>query len=149
MCRRPVRKGPLLAESGLDEHDDPETDDVIIPVLRASVALAVNIFDHPGVPEERDFEEIRFPDIELGVETMFANVAASGAQFQAREQKVTARDGQTRFLTINLLRLQDAERRLGPVRRAVISGSTSRVVYRLAPRDSPRATTDRVSSGSR
>ena len=52
----------------------------------------------------RSFEEVHF-----GVEGMLDKVAASGAPFQAREQRATGRDGHSHFLTINLLRLQDAE----------------------------------------
>ncbi|MEA3186469.1 MAG: two-component system, chemotaxis family, CheB/CheR fusion protein [Chthoniobacter sp.] len=65
-----------------------------------------------GVPPERDLADLRATEVHLGVDEVIDRVATTGAPFQAREQKVTARDGVTHFLTINLLRLQDAEHRM-------------------------------------
>ena len=47
----------------------------------------------------------------IGVEEVFEKVASSGIPFEAREQRVTGPDGGTHFLTLNLMRLQDADQR--------------------------------------
>lgn len=63
-----------------------------------------------GAPAERAIESLA--DVRLiGIEEVFEKVASSGVPFEARELRVTAPGGGVHFLTVNLLRLQDAERR--------------------------------------
>lgn len=64
--------------------------------------------DFGGAPANRDRAQLRLGDVRLGVEKAFDKVLSEGVPFEAREQKVTGPNGQTYFLTINLLRLRDA-----------------------------------------
>lgn len=62
-----------------------------------------------GIDPEADFEELEFDDLDLGLSVMYENVLESGEPFQAREKRVKSLDGETRFLTLNLLRLRDTQ----------------------------------------
>ncbi len=52
-----------------------------------------------------------FTDVQLGLEEKFEQVAEFGSPYQSREQKLTAPDGSEHYLNMDLLRLQDAQRR--------------------------------------
>jgi signal transduction histidine kinase len=65
-----------------------------------------------GLPKERPITSAAFSDLHLGVEEMLQRVRESDAPVQTHEQAVVAADGTEHFLTVNLLRLQDAAQTL-------------------------------------
>ncbi len=78
-------------------------------ILQANQSFVEMAQTFGGVGAAREITDLTFPDIKLGAETMLPNVVETGAPFLAREQRVAGSDGREHFLTINLLRLQDAE----------------------------------------
>jgi signal transduction histidine kinase/CheY-like chemotaxis protein len=61
-----------------------------------------------GLPEDRPITGAAFSDLHLGVEEMLQHVRQSSTPIQTHERAALGPDGTEHFLTINLLRLQDA-----------------------------------------
>ncbi len=79
----------------------------LLQVNEAFRDMAVNLGGAPG----KDVDHLRVQDVKFGIEQAFDEVANTGRPFVAREQQIAARDGRTHFLSLNVLRLQDAEER--------------------------------------
>ncbi|MDP9292247.1 MAG: ATP-binding protein [Verrucomicrobiota bacterium] len=60
-----------------------------------------------GLAADGDMTKVRFNDVHFGIEKEFGRVVEFGVPFEAREQPVSAGNGDPHFFTINLLRLQD------------------------------------------
>ncbi len=67
--------------------------------------------------------------IDLEIEEMFAQVTASGIPVQARELEAASADGRMHFVTVNLLRLQDANHKVQGIL-FLVSDNTADVTLR-------------------
>jgi signal transduction histidine kinase/CheY-like chemotaxis protein len=63
-----------------------------------------------GVPETREIHEVTYDEVKIAPPEAIERVLAFGTPFQLIEQPFTDRNGTTRFIDVNLLRLQGAER---------------------------------------
>ncbi len=65
-----------------------------------------------GLPADVDAGALSLSDVRLEIDGMFAQVKASGIPVQARELEAVSAAGETHFVTVNLLRLQDAYQKI-------------------------------------
>ena len=77
--------------------------------LQANQAFADMAKRFGELPEEKDIYETGYEDVKIAPAEAIERVLAFGAPYQLVEQPFTDRDGMTRFVNVNLLRLQGSE----------------------------------------
>ena len=81
-------------------------------VLEANGKFLEMAHEFGGAPPDRKPDDLNLNDLlNLGIDEAVDRVTHSGRSFQAREQTVQDPTGRTHFLSINLMRLQDADQR--------------------------------------
>ncbi len=81
-------------------------------VLEANGKFLEMAREFGGAPGGHEFDDLHLRDLpNLGIGEAVERVTASGRPFQTREQAVQDGARRTHFLSVNLLRLQDAEQR--------------------------------------
>lgn len=86
---------------------DPETER-FLHVNGLFVEIATGL---AGLPRQTGIAQVPFDKVGLASREALARVLHFGVPFQAVEQRTVFSGGQTRYLTINLLRLQDSRQR--------------------------------------
>ena len=82
-----------------------------------------------GLPRGTDITQTRFSQVNVANREALARVLGFGVPFQSVEQRTPGANGQTRYLTTNLLRLQDSSQRtLGVL--CLVEDSTPAVTLR-------------------
>ncbi len=82
-----------------------------------------------GIERGTDITQVRFAQVNVASQEALARVVGFGVPFQAIEQRTPSANGQTRYLTTNLLRLQDSHQRtLGVL--CLVEDSTPAVTLR-------------------
>lgn len=87
---------------------DPDSRDF----LQANDAFAAMARQFGGLAENKDVYDVSYDEVKIAPSEAVENVLASGAPFQMVEQPFTDRGGMTRFVNVNLLRLQGSEQRI-------------------------------------
>jgi len=82
-----------------------------------------------GLPASHDVSRMRLPDVRLEIEELFVQVTASGIPIQARDLEAVSTTGRTHFLTVNLLRIQDAYQKVQGIL-FLVSDNTEEVTLR-------------------
>jgi len=81
-------------------------------VLEANGKFLEMAREFGGTPPDHKPEDLRLSDLpNLGINEAVERVSTSGRAFQAREQTVQDATQRTHFLSVNIMRLQDADRR--------------------------------------
>ncbi len=80
--------------------------------LQANEAFALMAKQFGGVPESREIHEATYDEVKIAPPEAIERVLAFGTPFQLIEQPFQDRQGETRFVDVNLLRLQGAEQRI-------------------------------------
>ncbi len=80
--------------------------------LQANEAFAQMAVNFGGLPDGSDVYHATFDDVKIAPPEAIERVLAFGTPFQLVEQAFTDRSGTTRFVNINLLRLQGSEQRI-------------------------------------
>ena len=81
-------------------------------VLEANGKFLEMAHEFGGAPPDRTPDNLYLRDLpNLGIDDAVDRVTGSGRPFQAREQAVQDASNRTHFLSVNLMRLQDAEER--------------------------------------
>lgn len=98
-------------------------------LLKVNGAFAEIVRSLGRMPRELEVAEATFTQLSIASREALARVLHFGVPFQAIEQRTLTAGGQTRYLTINLLRLQDSHQRtLGVL--CLVEDSTAPVVLR-------------------
>ncbi|MFL6583224.1 MAG: ATP-binding protein [Chthoniobacterales bacterium] len=80
--------------------------------LQANDAFAQMAKHFGGLPPERDIYDATYDEVQIAPSEAVERVLRFGAPFQLVEQPFTDTAGQTRFVNVNLLRLQGSEQRI-------------------------------------
>ncbi len=97
--------------------------------LRANDSFTEIAASLGGLPRGADITQARFSQVNIANREALARVLGFGVPFQSVEQRTPGANGQTRYLTTNLLRLQDSHQRtLGVL--CLVEDSTQAVTLR-------------------
>ena len=77
--------------------------------LQANQAFGEMAKRFGGLPQEKDIHEASYDEVKIAPVEAIEKVLAFGAPFQLVEQPFTDENGMTRFVNVNLLRLQGSE----------------------------------------
>ena len=77
--------------------------------LQANQAFSEMAKRFGALPREKDIHDARYDDVKIAPPDAIEKVLAFGAPFQLVEQPFTDQSGMTRFVNVNLLRLQGSE----------------------------------------
>ncbi|HEY2614192.1 MAG TPA: ATP-binding protein, partial [Chthoniobacterales bacterium] len=80
--------------------------------LQANQAFSEMAKRFGQLPEEKDIYEARYDEVKIAPAEAIEKVLSFGAPFQLIEQPFTDQSGMTRFVNVNLLRLQSSEERI-------------------------------------
>jgi signal transduction histidine kinase/CheY-like chemotaxis protein len=80
--------------------------------LQANEAFVQMAHNVGGLPPGRDIYQANYDEVKIAPPEAIEKVLAFGTPFQLVEQPFTDRNGMTRFMNVNLLRLQGAEQRI-------------------------------------